>query len=388
MSEVEASHEEISPEAHPDAGTLNGLLRLRRHLARIQAETHLLSADAQQAFEEIVKSLREALALDALGRDLPVTPATRAWPESRVLDVLWSGTDANAVEHLLEGLAGDSGWPRITLTTDLELAVHHLKRQPPDLWVVTLGSQDQLQVLERVVGEMDTPPVVAVLSRTLQGDVPQSFRKGGLEFVPERELTPGRLRELATRALVRRRFIQDLSDAQRRMEELVHRDALTGLHNRRYFESRLAIEFARATRFGEALTLVLLDVDHFKSVNDTHGHPAGDQVLVQTGRLLTSAVRSIDLVARVGGEEFALLLPNTAEAGATGLVQRIIDRVRQHHFGLSQDAIHVTLSAGMATCPQQGCADLRVLYEHADRALYQAKRRGRNRLEMYRPEGG
>lgn len=386
MSEVDASREEITPDAPLDAGTLNGLLRLRRHLARIQAESHLLSSDAQAAFEEIVKSLREALALDALGRDLPITPEMRAWPDSRVLDVLWSGSDAKAVEQLLEGLAGELGWPRITLTTDLALAVHHLKRQPPDLWVVTLGSSDELKTLERLVGELDTPPVVAVLASTLEGEVPAGLRQGSLEFVPERELTADRLRELATRALVRRRFIQDLSDAHRRMEELVHRDALTGLYNRRYFESRLAIEFARATRFGESLTLVLLDVDHFKGVNDTYGHPAGDQVLVQTGRLLSSAVRSIDLVARVGGEEFALLLPNTGEAGATGLVQRIIDRVRQHHFGLSQTAIRVTLSAGLATCPQRGCADERRLYEHADAALYMAKRQGRNRLDVFRSE--
>ena len=326
--------------------------------------------------------LRDALSLDSLGQ-VPEATAPAAWPTTGTLDVLWSGGDAGAIQPLLGGLAGAQGFPRLTLVPDLKGALSHLKRQLPDLWVITLGSESDRERLAGHLATLDTPPIVVVLASQGDASLAEGLRSGGVEFITEPELTPVRLRELATRALARRRLLDDLAETQKRLEELVHRDALTGLYNRRYFETRLELECARAARFGEALTLVLLDVDHFKDVNDTYGHPVGDEVLVQIGKLLLGGVRSIDLVARVGGEEFALLLPNTGETGARGLVQRVIQRVRRHRFGVGGRALKVTLSAGLAGCPRADGAQPRALYEHADRALYLAKRRGRDRVEAF-----
>jgi diguanylate cyclase (GGDEF)-like protein len=386
MPESETPHDRTTASPSPaQAGPLHGLLRLKRHLARLQAEAHLLSADAQSALQELAGILRQSLALGELGKDRQAGNAPDPVAAQRALHLLWSGGDARVVEPLLAGLTGHAGWPRITLTSDLRGGLAQLDRERPDLWMVTPCSQAEVDELARQAVQLDSPPVVVVLAPGPEAFPALRLHGGSIECVSQEQLTPELLRELATRARVRRSFIENLSEAQKRVEELVHRDALTGLHNRRYFESRLAIEVARATRFGESLTLVLIDVDHFKEINDTHGHPAGDQVLVQTGHLLQSAVRQIDLVARVGGEEFALLLPNTGAVGAPGLVGRLIDRVRKHRFGTAQCPIQVTLSAGIAACPEDGCVGERALYEHADRALYQAKRRGRDRLEVYDP---
>jgi diguanylate cyclase (GGDEF)-like protein len=157
-------------------------------------------------------------------------------------------------------------------------------------------------------------------------------------------------------------------------------DGLTGLRSRRFFEQALHAESMRATRTGSDLAMLLLDIDHFKTVNDTYGHNAGDQVLVEIAHRLGGLVRPGDLVARYGGEEFAVLMPGASPQTAREVAERIRRGVAMAPMAIGEDRLHqVTISAGASGMPVP-CADAGELVLAADRALYAAKGAGRNRV--------
>jgi diguanylate cyclase (GGDEF)-like protein len=162
-----------------------------------------------------------------------------------------------------------------------------------------------------------------------------------------------------------------------RLEELSFKDPLTGAYNRRYFALRLEEEAKRHARFGEPLSLVMLDLDRFKSINDELGHRAGDDTLREAAQLIVASSRSFSIVTRYGGDEFAVLLVNTPKSGAVKYGQRIKDVVERHRFAHGP----LTLSVGIAGLPEDvTCSD--DLVPAADRALYAAKRSGRNLIEI------
>jgi diguanylate cyclase (GGDEF)-like protein len=163
-----------------------------------------------------------------------------------------------------------------------------------------------------------------------------------------------------------------------RTERLATTDGLTGLLNHRTFQERLDAQLAQAQRYGKRLSLLLCDVDHFKSVNDTYGHPVGDQVLRGVARTLQREARNTDVVARYGGEEFAIVMPETDTAGALVIAERIRERVASMVFETPQGPLKVTISLGVATFPDDGKAKAE-LVERSDGCLYHAKRHGRNR---------
>jgi len=158
------------------------------------------------------------------------------------------------------------------------------------------------------------------------------------------------------------------------------RDALTGLFNRRYMEETLERELARAERGRRPLTVIMLDLDHFKQFNDTYGHEAGDMLLREAGRIMRTIIRRSDLACRYGGEEFVLILPDAPlEIGLTCL-ERLRTGVRELAVPIrGQTASAITLSAGIATYPEHG-VDSGSLLQASDRALYRAKHEGRDRI--------
>ncbi len=172
-------------------------------------------------------------------------------------------------------------------------------------------------------------------------------------------------------------WLQGLVDA---LCQLSSRDALTGLANRRHFEMALAREIDRVARAGEPALLLLLDIDQFKRVNDSHGHGAGDLVLKAVSESLLECVRPMDTVARIGGEEFAIVLPNCPPAFGPTVAERVRARVecRPVPIGLSRQ-ISVTVSLGGAFAPQWVRSSVRLWLERADLQLYNAKAGGRNR---------
>jgi diguanylate cyclase (GGDEF)-like protein len=171
-----------------------------------------------------------------------------------------------------------------------------------------------------------------------------------------------------------------LEKAHAQLELLACQDSLTGILNRREFERLFSIEFSRASRFEHNLSLVMIDLDHFKQINDTHGHLAGDKVLQIFATLVKGAVRDIDRFARYGGEEFILILPEADREGAHVLAERIRTLVENTNFAEEgAEPVHVTISAGIASFPKNGLSENEMI-DSADKALYQAKHDGRNRV--------
>lgn len=163
-------------------------------------------------------------------------------------------------------------------------------------------------------------------------------------------------------------------------------DPLLGVYNRRYLERRLEQEVARAQRYSLPLAVLLLDIDHFKRVNDTHGHLAGDQVLSYLGQLIRSSVREADVPARYGGEELLIIAPNTQPAAAVVLAERIRRHVETHALVLTNQAgqrleLQITVSVGVAGLTP-ALTDGSALLARADAALYSAKQSGRNRVAV------
>ncbi|HEY1554457.1 MAG TPA: diguanylate cyclase [Kofleriaceae bacterium] len=175
----------------------------------------------------------------------------------------------------------------------------------------------------------------------------------------------------------------ELAEANTRLAQLAVTDGLTGLYNHRHFHERIALEVERSQRSGLPLSLLMIDVDHFKQFNDAFGHPSGDEVLRQLARVLTDTRRANDVVSRYGGEEFAVILVDTAKFTAAKVAERVRDRVAAHDFSeAAQKAGRITISLGVATYPDDG-SDAEALVRASDTALYAGKRAGRNRVVLY-----
>jgi len=162
-----------------------------------------------------------------------------------------------------------------------------------------------------------------------------------------------------------------------RMELMATTDGLTGLVNHRTFQERFSAMLGRAERHKFPVSLILTDIDHFKKVNDTYGHPVGDEVLRRVAAILNGSARKIDIVARYGGEEFAIVLEATDRAGARQLAERIRVDVAQQSFQSSKGSFKATLSLGVASYPDDATAK-DVIIARADQSLYAAKHGGRN----------
>ena len=176
-----------------------------------------------------------------------------------------------------------------------------------------------------------------------------------------------------------RGVIETLRAANEKLRRLAMVDDLTETYNRRYLRHALQLETTRAARRGEPLSCAIIDCDHFKAINDRYGHLPGDEVLAELAQVLMHSVKMTDIVARYGGDEFCLLMPDTTTVQAVRVADRLRRRVEKHLFGPQRD-IRLTLSIGLSGTDQSEAGNETALLPRADAALYQAKTTGRNRL--------
>ena len=174
----------------------------------------------------------------------------------------------------------------------------------------------------------------------------------------------------------------DMFFAQRRLRELAETDALTGLFNMRMFYSFARKEYAQSVRYARPLAVMMVDVDNLKRVNDLYGHDAGNRLIQLVADTLSMRVRDSDVLARYGGDEFALLLPNTDAAGAMQLASRIVSSLSPMTLAVAGERLRVTISVGVAAYPEHG-TEVRELLGYADRAMYISKNSGKNKVTAY-----
>jgi diguanylate cyclase (GGDEF)-like protein len=270
--------------------------------------------------------------------------------------------------------------------------LQYVAAERPDLVLLDLRMPDVdgLAVARRLKGDPSTraiPVVLLTACRDLDAKV-EAFSAGADDYITK----PFEFEEMdaRVRSMLRRRevvvtlqsTIQDLTTTNEELERLLIVDEKTGLYNFREFRRRLKEEWERAQRYENPLSLVMLDLDHFKQLNDTLGHQAGDRVLKEFAMLVAGGARANDIAARYGGEEFSVILPHTDVAMAVRVAERIRNAVKEFVFIEEESPSRITVSAGVATYPSSPHLDsLDALIRAADLALYEAKRLGRDRVE-------
>lgn len=272
----------------------------------------------------------------------------------------------------------------IVTAADGNEALRIAAEQVPDLVLldVVLPGIDGFEVCRRIKSSPATSEVPVIIITTLndQEDKLNSLRHGADGFI--------------TKPVDRRELLLKTGRMLRRKKQLTvlasqaSRDPLTGLYNRRYMDFALKREMMDAMTSESSLSLIMLDVDFFKHLNDTNGHPAGDEVLKSIGSILTANLRQYDIIVRYGGEEFLVLLPKTSSAGTALVAEKIRSVVEEYPFphGENQPGGKLTISLGAASFPEHAC-DAAELLKLADEALYRAKREGRNCFRMAEGSG-
>ncbi len=309
---------------------------------------------------KLPEPLREAIAsshypmrdIECAGRHADVVALARIVRLAGLLADIWVRSDAAAATELVKEEARDFAGVK---STDLEAVLVRTAAAMPqvaELFDLKLGTSDEISA---VLDQATETLVMVTLRAARQIDSAHEA-------------------------------IDSLQHKTRVLEEASQRDKLTGLYNRARLDAHVVDEFALAHRSGKPLSVIMADVDHFKRVNDTHGHAAGDRVLIAVSEALRGRLRPRDMVARYGGEEFVLVLPETDAAGSAVVAERIRKNIEATRHNLAGAAsLEVTMSFGCATLGPAAFGTSGDLLAAADQALYAAKRGGRNRVVLHNP---
>jgi len=286
--------------------------------------------------------------------------------------------DSLVVRAVVSDQLEDEGY-EVVQAIDGQSALEQCTLTRPDaiLLDIEMPGMDGHEVLARLKADakLSDIPVVFLTGRTSTADMVAGLRAGAHDYLKK----PFEAAELIARigGAVRIKRLQDELQLRNQQLDLLSRiDGLTGVYNRRHVDEQLEAEANRASRYGEPFAVLMLDIDHFKHVNDHEGHPAGDRVLKEFARRVQAVVRTNDIVGRWGGEEFVIIAPETDSENAVLLAQRVRSEVCQRPFDLGGRSIDVTVSIGCAAGVESDTA----LVDRADKALYRSKTEGRNRV--------
>ncbi len=291
--------------------------------------------------------------------------------------------------EILDARLSSRGYAVVTAANGEE-ALERVQEEPPHLILldVMMPGLDGHQVARRIKDDEKLPfiPIILVTALNEAEDVVQGLESGADDYISK----PYNFRELEARvrAMLRIKFLQDELDlknrelelANKRLKKLSITDGLTELFNHRHVHQLLHDEFERSLRTGEPVAVAMMDLDRFKNINDTYGHPTGDVILYETARIIKETAREIDMPGRYGGEEFIAILPGTEEDAASHFAERVRQAVESHVFRDGATEIRMTVSCGVASFPGDGIDSPESLLKAADEALYQAKHGGRNQV--------
>jgi diguanylate cyclase (GGDEF)-like protein len=320
-------------------------------------------------------------------------PAGRPAPPTRKFRILVVDDDRDSIELLAQWLSME-GYDVLKAATGIE-AMKRIGAERPDLILLDLliPPPDGLAVIRAVKKDrvMSTIPVIVMTVKRDVASKVEALRSGADEFI----VKPFHFDELdaVVRASLKKRYLyasleranRQLREANEKLLKLSVTDDRTNLLNDRYLKRRLAEEFKRAQRYAAPLSVMMLDLDHFKQVNDKYGHDCGDKVLAEFGHLVTQNAREIDIVGRYGGEEFLMILPNTDGIRAAIVAERVRKATEEHVYRHKEFLVRVTVSAGLASIPANREVHSEAdLIKAADEALYRAKQVSRNKVILDR----
>ncbi|MCX7747891.1 MAG: diguanylate cyclase [Clostridia bacterium] len=261
-----------------------------------------------------------------------------------------------------------------------------------DILMKNKKGQDMLVVIKSNKATFNIPVIVLTSAVDIESKV-YGFLSGANDYI----IKPFSFEEVLARINTQLRILsmqkeleeknRELTEKNEILQQIAITDGLTGLYNKSYIISRASNEILRASRFKEMISFIMIDIDHFKKINDTYGHLTGDLVLKEVSKQLKNSVRDIDILARYGGEEFLVICPNTDTKGAKVLAERIRRNVERISLKLNSDSINITASIGVKNAvPTQPAKPEQLalcFIGDADIALYAAKANGRNRVEFY-----
>jgi two-component system cell cycle response regulator len=223
-------------------------------------------------------------------------------------------------------------------------------------------------------------PAVVITGKGDEMIASRVIQSGAYDYLPKSRISKRSLVRIIQNTLDKFRMQTEIKQAMEKMAELSTKDELTGLYNRRYFMESAEREAAGSARYGQDLSLLMLDLDFFKQINDSHGHPAGDRALKQTARLLKESIRQYDIACRYGGEEFAVIMPNTHLSDARTFCERLRKKIEGMTIRYESNEIRFTVSIGVAQFSAEVDNSIGDLIKRADDGLYTAKKQGRNRV--------
>ncbi len=283
---------------------------------------------------------------------------------------------------LLQELLDEQGYKVMAFPCG-DRALQAAARHPPDLILldIRMPEMDGYEVCRRLKADerLRDIPVLFISAMNEVEDKVRAFAQGGLDYVTK----PFQADEVLARVqclLRQRRLLLELEAQRKCMEELARTDCLTGLLNRRAFMEILEQGINRQQRYGNPLSLLMADLDHFKKINDTRGHAGGDEVLRHFAKMLCETIRKTDIPGRLGGEEFVVLLPESDTEQAVLLAQRLCQAIRSANVSTIAGVVSYTVSIGVSQMRSGDSSD--TLLERADQSMYRAKESGRDRVDV------